>query len=271
MSMVIKGEVNGPVLGFPPPKKNRAMMTPDLALALLINRTSAYYETNPPTYMTYVEHTHVNAPTLGRTQDIDRSIAVRVADNFAVMRDLPNGSERTGQAFPVVAYFDPLAVFQFSYFANLKRVDITLQRGAPLRLGIPAPDPSVSVVVPYNSFWAARYAADSTASALHVTIEPTPRVTQGFYPSEVVEDPSSHLPSRIEMRVVGGDEVISLDYAVMKGHWVVVHGRFSATQHAAFLTFKVIADVTFSDIAFPSDPPDSRLAGTPLPTAAPTP
>ena len=57
------------------------MTTADLALALLINRTSAYYAANPPTYMTYTEHTHVNAPTLGRSQDIDRSIAVRVADN----------------------------------------------------------------------------------------------------------------------------------------------------------------------------------------------
>jgi hypothetical protein len=247
------------------------MTTADLAFAILINRTSAFYEANPPIYMTYVEHTHVNAPTLGRTQDIDRSIAVRVADDLAVMRDLPHGEERVGQAFPVVAYFDPLSAFQFSYFANLKRVDITLQRGPPLTLAIPPPDPSVNAVVPYNSYWAARYAQDSTAAALHLLIEPTPRVTQGFYPSEIVEDGTTNLPSRIEMRVVGGDETIALDYAVIDGHWVVVHGKFSATQHAAFLTFKVIADVTFSNIAFPAEPPDPRLAGTPTPGASPTP
>ena len=115
-----------------------AMMTADLAFAILINRTSAFYKANPPVYMTYTEHTHVSAPTLGRAQDIDRSIAVRVADDFAVMQDLPNGGHRTGQAFPIVAYFDPLSAFQFSYFANLKRVDITLERGAPLFLAIPA-------------------------------------------------------------------------------------------------------------------------------------
>jgi hypothetical protein len=247
------------------------MMTADLAFAILINRTSAFYEANPPLYMTYVEHTHVSAPTLGRTQDIDRTIAVRVADDLAVMQDLPHGSQRTGQAFPIVAYFDPLSAFQFSYFANLKRVDITLQRGAPLTLAIPPPDPSVNVVVPYNSYWAARYAPDSRDAALHLLIEPTPRVTQGFYPSEIVEDATTRLPSRIEMRVVDGDEIISLDYAVMNGHWVVVHGRFSATQRAAFLTFKVIADVTFSDIAFPAEPPDPRLAGTPTPGASPSP
>jgi hypothetical protein len=247
------------------------MMTPDLAFAILINRTSAFYNANPPAYMTYTEHTHVNAPTLGRTQEINRSVAVRVADDFAVMQDLPNGGYRTGQAFPVVAYFDPLSAFAFSYFANLKRVDITLQRGAPMFLAIPSADPSVNVVVPYNSYWAARYAPDSTDAAIHLLIEPTPRVRQGFYPSEIVEDATTGLPSRIEMRVADGDETIQLDYAVMNGHWVVVHGRFSATQHAAFLTFKVIADVTFSDIAFPAQAPDPRLAGTPVPGATPTP
>jgi hypothetical protein len=248
------------------------MMTPDLAFALLINRTSAYYLANPPAYVTYISHTHVNAPTLGRSQDIDRSVAVRVADNFAVMQDLPHGTERTGQAFPIIAYFNPLSAFAFSYFANLKRVDITLQRGAPLTLAIPQEDPSVNVLVPYNSYWAARYATDSTDAALHLLIDPTPRVQQGFYPSEVVEDPASKLPSHIEMRVAGGnDETIALDYKVIEGHWMIVHGRFSATQHAAFFNFRVIADVTYSDIAFPAQAPDPRLAGAPSPAASATP
>jgi hypothetical protein len=248
------------------------MMTADLAFALLINRTSTFYEANPPIYMTYVEQTHVSAPTLGRAQDINRSIAVRVADDFAIMKDLPNGEQRTGQAFPIVAYFDPLSNFRFSYFANLKRVDIALERGAPFTLAIPPPDPGVNVVVPYNSYWAARYAPDSTDSALHLLVEPTARVQEGLYPSEIVEDAATRLPKRIEMRVAGGsDETIALDYAVVDGHWVIVHGTFSQTMHVAFLTYKIVADVTFSAIAFPADPPDPRLAGTPMPAASPTP
>lgn len=248
------------------------MMTADLALALLINRTSAFYQAHPPIYMTYVEHTRVSAPTLGRAQDIDRSIAVRVADDLALMQDLPNGGQRSGQAFPIVAYFDPLSNFKFGYFANLKRVDITLERGAPFYLAIPDADPNVTAVVPYNSYWAARYANDSTDAALHLLIEPTPRVQQGIYPSDVVEDASTQLPSHIEMRLAGGgDEAISLDYAVIQGHWVIVHGTFSQTMHVAFLTYKIIADVTFSDIAFPPEAPDPRLAGTPMPTTSPSP
>jgi hypothetical protein len=248
------------------------MMTPDLALAMLINHTSAFYQANPPAYMTYIEHTHVSAPTLGRAQDIDRSIAVRVADNYAVMKDLPNGEQRVGQAFPIVAYFNPFSNFKFSYFANLKRVDITLERGTPFFLKIPGPETGVNAVVPYNSYWAARYATDSSDASVHFLIDPTPRVQQGLYPSEILEDGSTRLPSRIEMRVAGAsDEMFSLNYAVMEGHWVITHGTFSQTMHVAFLTYKIVADVTFSDITFSSEPPDPRLAGPPTPEASAVP
>jgi hypothetical protein len=247
-----------------------AMTTADLAFAILINRTSAFYQQNPPPYMTYTEHTHVSAPTLGRAQDINRSVAVRIADNFAVMQDLPNGSQRTGQAFPIVAYFDPLSNFGFGYFANLKQVNITLQRGAPYYFPIPAPDPDVDVVVPYNSYWAAHYAPDSTDDALHVLIDPTPRIRHGLYPADASEDSTTKLLSHVEMRAVEGDEVFSLDFKVIDGHWVIVHGTFAQTMHVAFLTYKVIADVTFDDITFPTEAPDPRLAGTPAPSTAPS-
>jgi hypothetical protein len=242
------------------------MILPDVALAMLINRTADFYDQNPPVYMTYTEHTHVNAPSLGRTQDINRTIAVRVADNYAVMKDLPDGGDRLGQAFPIIAYFDPISGFSFSYFANMKRVDISLKRAKPIVLNTPEPDPDVNVLIPYNSFWAARYADDSTEEALHLLIDPTARAQGGFYPSDVVEDPVTHLPSHIMMRIAGTDDMtIALDYKVIEGHWVITHGQFSATQHAIFLTFKVIADVTFDDIAFPTTAPDPRLAGAPAP------
>lgn len=248
------------------------MIPADLAFALLVNRTSDYYQANPPTYMTYTEHTHVTAPALGRSQDIDRSVAVRVADNFAVMKDLPNGGERTGQAFPIIAYFDPFSQFGFSWFANLKRVDIALNRGQPYTLATPPPDPGVNVVVPYFRTMAPRYAPDSTASAVHLLIDATPALkAPSYFWHEVIEDPQTHLPSRVVLNSVGTDEIISLDYKVIDGHWIIDHATWSATEHAFIFTSKIIADVTFSDIAFPTDPPDPRLAGTPLasPTASP--
>ena len=247
------------------------MIPPDLAFALLINRTSDYYANNPPQYMTYTELTHVTATSVGRSQDINRSVAVRVADNFAVMKDLPNGAERTGQAYPVTSYFDPFSAFGYSWFANLKRIDIKVELGRPWVFSTPDPDPSVNVVVPYFSYWSVHYAQDSTDAALHFLIDATPGYKYGIYPSEVVEDPQSHLPSHIEMRSYKTDEMMAFDYKVIDGHWVLTHFTWSGTEHALVYTSKVIFDANYNDIAFPSAPPDPRLAGTPMPSPTPTP
>ncbi|HEY8314357.1 MAG TPA: hypothetical protein VIG51_09295 [Candidatus Baltobacteraceae bacterium] len=241
------------------------MIPPDLAFAMLTNRTALVYQNSAPTYIAYRERTHVTAPSLGRSQDIDRSVQVRVADDFAVMQDLPQGSQRTGQAFPIIPYFDPISNFGFSYFANLKRVDITLTRKDLAYFPLPSPDPSVNAVVAYNSFWAARYAPDSTDARVHLQLSPTPRAGDGFYPSDVVEDPQSQLFSHIEMKTTNGDEIISLDYAVIDHHWVITHGAFTATEHTFGLTFQVIANVTYDQFAFPATPPDPRLAPSPSP------
>jgi hypothetical protein len=242
------------------------MLPPDLALALLINRTGQAYTASAPAYIAYTERTHITA-TIGRSQDINRSVVVRNADNFAVMKDLPDGGERTGQAFPIVPYFDPLGQFGFSYFANLKLVTITLDRELPWNWPMPYADPNVGVVIPYFSYFAPAYAPDSTESAPHFTIDPTSRLPGNtFYPSDVVEDPVSHLPSRIEMREGGSDMIIALDYKVLEGHWTIVHGMFTSTQHVLMLgTFKVVADVHYDDITFPAAPSDPRLLGTPTP------
>lgn len=247
------------------------MLFPDAALALLINRTTQAYTTGAPTYMTYRERTHVSASVGGYSKEIDRYVMVRNADNFAVMKDLPRGGENIGQAFPIIPYFDPLSNFGFSYFANLHKLDISVTRGQPWLFPIPS-DAGVDVVVPYNSYWAPRYAADSTADALHLLIDPTTRLTDDPgcnagcpYPAEIVEDPQTQLPSRIVERFTAGDSTITLDYAVIDGHWVVTHGTFGASQHALGISFRVSADITFDRFAFPTSPPDPRLAGSPSP------
>ncbi|MHB1551627.1 MAG: hypothetical protein ACYDG0_04540 [Vulcanimicrobiaceae bacterium] len=239
------------------------MISPDLAMALLVNRTAAAYTGNAPAYIAYRERTHVSAPALGRSQEIDRYVEVRVADDYAVMQDLPRGAVRTGEAFPIIPYFDPFSSFEFSYYANLKSVDITLSRGSPIVLNLPPPDPSVNVVVPYNSYWDPQYAPDSTAGALHLLVAPTPRVGNGFYPSDVVEDPVTRLPSRIVMTTVANDETIAFDFRSIDGYWVIVRGTFTAQERVGLLAFRVVADVTYDEFSFPKTPPDPRLAATP--------
>ena len=246
------------------------MIGADVALAALINRAANAYLTAAPAYMTFRETTHIVGAN--RAEDINRYVAVRVADDYAVMQDLPNGAQRTGPAFPVIPFFDPFSSFQFNYFANLKKVDITFDPGAPFQFPSPAADNTVDVVVPYFPFWAPHYATDSTDDALHVLIDPTRRVgANEFYPSEVVEDPTTQLPSHVTLQDNGTDMVIGLDFSMLDGHWVITRGTWSATQHIAIIgAFKVSAVTTFSDFSFPATAPDPRIAGTPRPSPSPS-
>src|SRR5581483_7301034 len=183
------------------PRKQTAMLPPDVALVQLINRTAAAFAQNAPAYITYVEHTHISSPGMNRTQDINRSVQVRQADDFAVMQDLPHGAERTGQAFPIIPYFDPLGQgFGFSWYANLKNVQISLQRYPVGQWPVPQPDPSVNLFVPYASFWDPSYLPDSTESRPHFRIVPTPAYAGDMCVWDVVVDPQTHLPSHIELR-----------------------------------------------------------------------
>jgi hypothetical protein len=245
----------------------RAMLLPpDVALVDVINRTAVAYVQNAPAYITYVEHTHISAPSLNRTQDINRSVAVRQADDFAVMQDLPHGAERTGQAFPIIPYFDPLGQgFGFSWYANLKNVQISLQRYPVGQWPVPQPDPSVNVFVPYASFWDPSYLPDSTDSRPHFRIVPTPAYAGDMCVSDVVVDPQTQLPSHIELRSKRDAEVIALDYQVLEGHWVITHATYTAPQHFGPMTFTIITDTAYENIAFPAAAPDPRLATSPSP------
>lgn len=244
------------------------MLPPDIALVELINRTATAYATNPPAYITYRERTHVTAST-GQTRDINRFVQVRQADDFAVMQDLPQGAQRTGQAFPIIPYFNPLGQqFTFGWFANLKRIDITLQRTPVVMWPVPQPDPNVNVVMPYASFWMPSYMPDSTESRLHLRITPTPAYGSGYYIYDVVEDQQTHLPSHIEIRATDAGDRISLDYQVLQGHWVITRGTLTTMQRVGPLTFQVTAQTDYEDMAFPATAPDPRLAGTPSPSAS---
>jgi len=251
------------------------MLGPDIALAALINRLANVYDTSMPPYMTFKEHTHIAVSVFGgKMKDVDRSVAVRVPDDYAVMQDLPAGGTNIGSAFPVVPFFDPFSTFSFSYFANPKKIDITFVPGDAWQLPLPSNDPSVDVVVPYFSFILPRYAPDSTEDAPHWVIDPTPRTGNNFYISDVKVDAATQLPSHIELTQNGSDMTMGLDYSIVDSHWVVTHGTFSSTQRALGMSFKVTAETTYSEFTFPTTPPDPRLAGSPRPrpsaSAAPT-
>jgi hypothetical protein len=242
------------------------MVPADIALVQLINRTATAYVSNPPAYISYREMTHVTSTT-GGTRDINRSVAVRQADNFAVMQDLPQGAQRTGQAFPIIPYFDPLGqAFTFGWFANLKRVDIMLDRKPVGLWPLPPADPGVNAVVPYASFWMPSYMPDSSERRLHLRVTPTSAYGRGYYIYDVLQDEQTQLPAHIEIRATDSDDRIALDYKVLDGHWVITRGTLTTVQHVGPLTFTVVAQTDYQDMSFPATPPDPRLAGTPSPS-----
>jgi hypothetical protein len=236
------------------------MVTADIALARFANRTAAAYSANAPLYMTYRERTHFTIPSYGYQREIDRLVKVRVADDAAVMQDLPRGAVRTGQAFPIIPYIDPFSAVDVSYFANLRRVDISVKRNPPYVFPLPDPDPTVNVVVAYSTFWVPSYASDSTDARLHLLVAPTARWPDGlYYPADIEEDPQTHLPAHVLLVQKGSDATATLDYAVISGHLVITRGAFQSTQRAGPLALKVSAETQFDRFSFSALAPDPRI------------
>ena len=236
------------------------MIPADIAFAQLVNATAKAYVDNAPAYITYREHTHiVGTGTIRQDRDINRFVAVRQSDNTAIMRDLPNGGESQGQAFPIIPYFNPFTAFSFSYFANLKQISITLTRAASFTFALPQPSRDVDSTVFYIPFWKPAYAAGSSDAAPHFTVELTTHQTRAAYLSDIIVDPQSHLPSHVVVKLENDPTTISLDYAMLQGHWVITHGTMSTSQTVGVFSFHVVAETTYTDMAFPAASPDSRI------------
>ncbi|MBV8245447.1 MAG: hypothetical protein JOZ38_05970 [Candidatus Eremiobacteraeota bacterium] len=242
------------------------MIPADLALANIVNQTSTVFERQRPAYMTYQEHTHISVPSLGRSGDIDRSVAVRVSDDLAVMHDLPQGATRTGPAFPIIPSFNPFSWFTFTYPALIEpggRINrgfsIDLKQGADWHFVVPAADPNVNGTIFYIPYWIPNYAPDATADRVHLSIAAGPDIGRGaIFPSGVTSD-ASNLASEIQFTENQGPTQISLDFAVQSGFWIVTHLHYESAAQAGPFTIKYAADTTFDQFAFPATAPDPQL------------
>jgi len=68
-------------------------------------------------------------------------------------------------------------------------------------------------------------------------------------------DSRTGLPSHIEIKVVGDNLDVQLDYSIVEGHWIITHGLMSSAQGP----FHGTSETTFDQFAFPSTAPDPRL------------
>jgi hypothetical protein len=242
------------------------MIGADAALAALINQAAYQHANAVPPFVTFTERMHVAAA--GRAKDINRFEAVRVADGYAVMHDLPNGGTNTDYAFPITPFFDPFCIFSWGYTVNFSKIYVQVVPGQTFAFAVPT-DSSVDAVVPYFPYWYPHYAPDSTDDSPHILIDRTTLwPADAFYVSDVREDPATHLPSAVTMTQDSTGTTVGLAFGTVDNYWVITKATFTKTQHIFIGTITGTAEMDYTDFAFPPAAPDPLLSGTPRP--APT-
>ncbi len=261
------------------------MVSADIAFQHAANTAAAAYAKAPP-FVTYRVVTHVSAPSLGKSRELARDVAVRTNDDLAVIQDLPQGANQLARGFPVTPVFDALSYFQLDWKVGYHtEVSSFVHDIQPLTYKDPDTANSDVVVVKLRQY-KAEYAADSSDAPdgrAHIVMVPYDFVKAGanpdktFYLSDVVVDNASDLP--VSVTYSGGDNTTFVcDYGSEKGHWVVQHVHYETTLHGPLRIgqLHVIADAKYDKFAFPEDAPDPRLivqrpagaapaASTPLP------
>src|SRR5215472_12946017 len=90
------------------------MDAPDVIFQHCANVAAALYAAAPP-YVTYHVSTHASAPSLHRTKDVYRDVAVRTKDDVAIVQDLPKGANVVTHGFPITPVFDALSYFTLTW------------------------------------------------------------------------------------------------------------------------------------------------------------
>jgi len=245
------------------------MLLPDLAFEHAAN-VAAAAAAHAPAYVTYHVLTQVDAPSLHRSRTILRDVAVRTRDDLAVVHDLPDGGTTVEHAFPVLPTFDALSFFTLSWHVGT-HMDLTafVHDVTPLEFSTrtSTADASAERLRAYKVAYAPD-SSDAPDGATKLTLAPYDFVKRQarnpgstFYLSDVSIANGSGLPTSVTYRG-GHDIVLTLDYAELAGAWVVQHVHYEETLKGPLSIGRAHATVesTYSAIAFPTAPPDARLA-----------
>ncbi|MGA3038581.1 MAG: hypothetical protein ABSE64_13965 [Vulcanimicrobiaceae bacterium] len=260
-------------------------LTPDIAFEQAANAAAAAWAARPA-YVTYVTHTHIEAPSMHQSLKIDRLVSVRSADDAAILKDLPDGGQSMGRAFPISPTFDALAYFRLNTNVNWHKqitTSITGPDGSGSIIPITFKDPKPSdneVVVTSLRFYYPKFAPDSSDAPdghMHITMTALPTLTNGngsdFYINDVVIDNATMLP--LSVTYIGKDDrTFKIDYGFVGKTWIVKHAFFEQTVYSVLHVSRLhyTADATFEDYQFSDTSPDPRipLLATPAPTASPS-
>ena len=247
-------------------------LTADIAFQQAANAAAARYDARPA-FITYVTHTHVEAPSIRQTADVNRRVIVRTSDDKAILQDLPRGAQTIGPAFPISPAFDALSYFRISTrMGTQKRIttDLTGPFGngpiIPLRFANVTHNESDVVVTSLRNYYP-KFAPDSSSAIdgrTHLTMQALPALTVGnnsdFYISDVVIDNKTMLP--MQVTYTGRDDrKFVTDYQMLGDAWVLRHAFFEETLYGLLRLGRVhfTSDAIFDQYQFSQTPPDPRL------------
>ncbi len=248
------------------------MPIPDIAFTKCANAAAAAFF-NAPAYVVYRERARVRVPSLNRTNDVNRRVAVRTqkpdVKERAVAQDLPRGARTVlDHAFPLSPTFDAISYFRIYGGATLhSALEAYVEDVKPLTFAENAPASRADVVVQSLKYYYPKYADDSETAAqpnIHILLSPLPTLTNGnassLYLHEVFCRPETYLPSRV-VYTGPDDRLFAVDFETIEGHEVVKAARLEETFFAPLHIGRIHAIVTvdFDEYAFPNEPPEPEL------------
>src|SRR5579875_3153240 len=181
-------------------------LTPDIAFQQTANAAAAAWAARPA-YVTYVTHTHITAPSLNQSVDIERGVMTRSSDDLAVLQDLPHGAQTVAPAFPLSPTFDALSYFRLSFSVGWHRrlfTNLTGPEGngpiVPIRFQNVAHSAN-DVVVTSLRYYYPKFAPDSSDAPdgqMHIVMQALSTLTRNnksdFYITDVRIDNRTMLP-----------------------------------------------------------------------------
>ncbi|MBV8581850.1 MAG: hypothetical protein JOZ86_14610 [Candidatus Eremiobacteraeota bacterium] len=240
------------------------MIAADVQFRQAANAAAAAYA-QKPAYIAYKTDVVVDVPSLRRHQTISRAVESRVADDYAVLQDLPQGQRQYAHSFPLIPTFDALSYFRVTYNGSRRDALAYVEPGDPLTFKDPRETSHADVVVTMLRYYHAEYAADSNDRIAHIVMDPLQSLTNGnnsdFYIHDVYVDTASNLPTRVTY--LGATTTFTCDYQVVEGHWLVSHATYTHTFYGPLKIGRVTAtaEATNHDFTFPATPSDPKLIG----------
>lgn len=249
-------------------------MIPLLAMSaaeVFFASANAAYAANAdaPRYITYRVHSKLNA--LRREQEFDSQVSVRTKDQLAVVLDGQSHGVSVREPFPAPPTLDPLSTFDWNVMVSFsRRLRARMSNITPLHYERTAS--SADVVVRTSKDYRIEFTDGSTGTSdrIHLLLEPTDamRLRSKLWLTELVVDRASMLPLSATYRQKGqGNSVVllSVDYRPAGGRLLLSALHYYANGATAFGHVTVELTCDYADYAFPSDPPDPRLAAAATP------